>query len=53
MLTTYLFPLLAVVGLCAFWAVFQMWLFRHDPDAERRSQKCEGCNCQTHSDSTG
>jgi len=43
MLTTYIYPLLAVVSLCAFWAIFQTWLFKHDPDAERRSLKCGGC----------
>jgi hypothetical protein len=43
MLTTYIFPLLAVIALCACWAVFQVWLSRHDPDAERRSLKCGGC----------
>lgn len=45
-MTGYLLPLLAVAGLCAFWAVFQVWLWRHDPDARERSTKCEGCNCQ-------
>jgi hypothetical protein len=43
MLTSYLFSLLAVVALCAFWAIFQVWLSKHDPDAARRSQKCGGC----------
>ena len=43
----YVYGLLTMVGLCAFWAVFQSWLFRHDPDAERRASKCEGCNCST------
>jgi hypothetical protein len=43
MLTTYIIPLLAIVALCAFWAIFQTWLFKHDPDAERRSVKCGGC----------
>jgi hypothetical protein len=43
MLTTYILSLLAVVALCAFWAIFQVWLFKHDPAAERRSLKCGGC----------
>lgn len=43
MLMTYVLPLLAIVVLCGFWAVFQIWLFKHDPDAKRRSQKCGGC----------
>jgi len=46
MMTTYLLPLLAIVLLCAFWAVFQVWLSRHDPDAETRSQKCGACGRQ-------
>ena len=53
MLTTYLLPLLAVAALCAFWAIFQVWLFKHDPDAERRSQKCGGCGRKDECDSGG
>lgn len=45
-MTAHLVPLLAIVGLCAFWAIFQLWLFKHDPDAERRATKCNGCNCE-------
>lgn len=44
---SYVYGLLTMVALCAFWALFQSWLFRHDPDAERRASKCEGCNCST------
>ena len=43
MAMTNLFALLAVVALCAFWAIFQLWLEKHDPDAQTRSQKCGGC----------
>ena len=43
MLATYIMPLFAVVALCAFWAVFQLWLVKHDPDAEKRSLKCGVC----------
>ena len=43
MLSTYLIPLLAVVALCAFWAIFQLWLSKHDPDAETKSSKCGAC----------
>ena len=50
MMTTYLFPLLAVVALCAFWAVFQLWLSRHDPDVETKSQKCGSCGRQDECD---
>jgi hypothetical protein len=44
MLTTYFLPLLAVIALCAFWAVFQLWLSKHDPDAAAKSTKCGGCS---------
>ena len=43
MMTTYFFPLLAVIALCVFWAIFQIWLSKHDPDAKTRSTKCGGC----------
>jgi len=43
MMTTYFLPLLSVVALCAFWAIFQVWLSRHDPDAKTRSRNCGGC----------
>ena len=43
MITTYIYPLLAIVALCGFWAIFQIWLHRHDPDAEAKSLKCGGC----------
>ena len=52
MLTNYILPLLAVVALCAFWAIFQTWLFKIDPDAKRRSQKCGGCSRQDECGST-
>jgi hypothetical protein len=39
----YLLPLLAIVALCAFWALFQQWLARVDLDANKRSLKCGGC----------
>jgi hypothetical protein len=40
---TYVLPLFAVVALCAFWAVFQVWLAKHDDEARTRSLKCGGC----------
>lgn len=43
-MTSYLLPLLAIVALCAAWAVFQLWLTKHDPDAKRRSLKCGSCS---------
>jgi hypothetical protein len=43
MMTTYFLPLLALIALCAFWAIFQSWLSRHDPDAKARSLKCGAC----------
>ena len=53
MLTSYILPLLAIVALCAFWAIFQTWLFKHDPDAEQRSQSCSGCGGQGNCNSAG
>jgi len=46
MMTTYLLPLLSVIALCVFWAIFQVWLSKHDPDAKTRSAKCGGCGRQ-------
>lgn len=40
---TYLISLLAIVALCAFWALFQQWLSEVDPDAKKRALKCGGC----------
>ena len=42
-MTNYFLPLLAIVLLCAFWALFQQWLWRMDPDVKQRSLKCGGC----------
>ncbi|MBT8109494.1 MAG: hypothetical protein KJO27_02100 [Gammaproteobacteria bacterium] len=43
---TYFLALLALVLLCGLWAIFQLWLARHDPDAKARSLKCGGCSRQ-------
>ena len=43
---TYALPLLAIISLCAFWAIFQVWLSRHNPDAGKRSLKCGNCECE-------
>lgn len=40
-----LLVLLAVVALCAGWAVFQIWLARHDPEANQCLRNCGTCNC--------
>jgi len=45
-MTTYIFSLLGLVALCVFWAIFQQWLGRHDPDSHERPAKCGGCNEQ-------
>jgi len=45
-MTTYFLPLLAVVVLCASWAVFQLWLAKHDPDSVSRSTTCGNCACE-------
>ena len=42
-MVNYALSLLAVVLLCAFWAVFQQWLAKRDPDTASRAQKCGGC----------
>lgn len=46
MMTNYLLPLLAIVLLCACWAIFQLWLQRQDPDSAERPTKCGGCGRQ-------
>jgi hypothetical protein len=43
---TYLYSLLGLVALCAFWAAFQLWLTTHDPEVAERCNKCGGCNGQ-------
>ena len=42
-MTSYILSLLAIVLLCAFWALFQQWLSTVDPEAKNRSLKCGGC----------
>jgi hypothetical protein len=42
-MTSYFLPLLAIVLLCAFWALFQQWLSQTDPDVKEHSLKCGGC----------
>lgn len=44
-MTSYLVALLSVVVLCAAWALFQLWLARHDPEANQRLRKCGDCRC--------
>ena len=45
-MTTYLVPLLAFIALCGFWAVFQVWLRKTDPETAERINRCGGCNGQ-------
>jgi hypothetical protein len=52
-MTSYLLPLIAIVLLCAFWALFQQWLSRIDPDAKERSLKCGGCGRRRECDTEG
>ena len=40
------FGLLAFVALCAGWALFQVWLSRHDPEANQCLRNCGSCNCR-------
>ena len=49
-MTNYFLPLLAVVLLCAFWALFQQWLSQTDPDAKKQSLKCGGCGRRSECD---
>jgi hypothetical protein len=46
----FLLPLLAMIALCAGWAVFQIWLSRHDPDANRCLRNCGSCSCRSGDD---
>jgi hypothetical protein len=41
----YVIALIAVVALCGAWAVFQIWLSRHDPEANQCLRRCGDCNC--------
>ena len=42
-MSAYLIPLVSLIVLCALWAIFQLWLQRHDPDSDKRSLKCGAC----------
>lgn len=53
MMTTYVLPLLSVVLLCAFWAIFQLWLLRHDPDAKTAPNKCGACGRRDECNDSG
>ena len=44
-MTTYLYVLIAFIVLCAFWAGFQIWLTKHDPELGKRALKCGNCGC--------
>ena len=46
---SYLAGLLTFIALCAGWAVFQVWLSKHDPEANQRLRKCGECNCDDDS----
>ena len=50
---TYLYILIAFIALCAFWAGFQIWLGKQDPELAKRALKCGNCGCdkQCESDS--
>ena len=43
----YLLPVLAMIALCAGWAVFQIWLSKHDPDANQCLRNCGSCKCRS------
>jgi len=42
-MTTYIYALLGLTALCVFWALFQLWLNKADPESAKRSDKCGGC----------
>lgn len=46
---TYLVGLLAMTALCAAWGIFQVWLSRHDPEANQCLRNCGSCNCDRDS----
>jgi len=50
-MTQYLVALLTIVVLCAGWAVFQLWLGKHDPELAARANKCGNCSCDRKSGS--
>ena len=41
----HLLALIIFVGLCAAWALFQLWLSRHDAEVAERLNKCGNCSC--------
>ncbi len=43
-MATHLISLLGLVALCVFWAVFQSWLKKHEPDEDKRPAQCGGCD---------
>lgn len=45
-MTHYLLGLLAFIALCAGWAVFQVWLAKHDPEANQCLRRCGDCDCE-------
>ena len=47
---TYLYVLIAFIALCVFWAGFQLWLTKHDPELGKRSLKCGNCGCDKQCD---
>ena len=51
-MATYLYILLAFIALCAFWAGFQIWLTKLDPELGKRSLKCGNCGCDKQCESS-
>ena len=44
-----LLGLLAFIALCAGWAVFQIWLEKYDPEANKCLRNCGSCKCDNSS----
>jgi hypothetical protein len=43
-MVSYLVVLVCFVGLCSFWALFQLWLSKYQTDEEQNAKNsCQGC----------
>jgi len=42
-MVSYLVVLVCFVGLCSFWALFQLWLSKHTDEELEAQKSCQGC----------